>query len=220
MSPSCKYEIKILDKSSVDSILRLQEVVMNSLEKEELYFPLSKEEVEVAINGDGITVGAYDGKELIGFTILTFSGNSLKAEFNISENKDKVAYIKATNIHPSYRGKGLQKILTGYLIEQVKECNDYRYFYATVSPYNYSSVLSLMSVGLEIIAIKFLFNHYLRYVLFLDTKREKSNIDRNNIEFISIKNIAMQMDFLKRGFFGINYSKKSEDIIIQFVEGQ
>lgn len=218
MSPNCKYEIKVLDKSSMDNILRLQEIVIDSLEKEECYFPLSKEEVEAALNGDGITVGAYDGIELIGFTILTFSGNSLKEQ--LPENKDKVAYIKATNVHPSYRGNRLQKILTSYLIEKAKACYDYRYFYATVSPYNYSSVLSLMSVGLEIRAIEFLFNDYLRYVVFLDTKKEKNNIERSNVEFISIKNIAMQMEFLKRGFCGINYSKKSEDIIIQFVEGQ
>lgn len=102
-----------LTPQHLQQIEELQVEVYEALADQSILQPLSTEEFEYILNGNGMMIGAYVEDELIAFRALLnppIDEEHLGYDCGITENEfQRVLYQEISNVSPKYRGYGLQK---------------------------------------------------------------------------------------------------------------
>ena len=143
-------EIYRLGKKEVTDIQTLMVDVMSRLVSQDLFAMDDEDYLHTYVLENGEIYGAYLNGSLVAYSVLTFpkqSENNLGREFGVPEKElSFVAFLEATVVHESVRGRGLQRHFHGLREQRARE-NGCRYLYSTVHPDNFVSIRNLESEG-------------------------------------------------------------------------
>ncbi|MBD8026982.1 GNAT family N-acetyltransferase [Ureibacillus sp. Re31] len=210
------YYVKILNKSDLPKVLALQEVVYEALPNKDILQPLSEEEFLVMLKGDGLLIGTFVGEKLIAFRGVVapkIDEEHLGYDIGLVKESDlkRVLYQEISNVHPDYRGYGLQKTLAKVIMRQI-DMNQYDYLAATVMPYNIASLKDKFAQGFYIVSLKYIYGGKLRYVFALDL-REEPNYEDEPVT-ISMGDVESQQRLLQEGFIGVEMKPLGNDWVV------
>ena len=213
-----EYIVRVLTPEHLESILRLQHTVLRAMENDDFLSPLTIVEFEDSL-AHNLMIGAFVDNELIAFRALALPPmDDYHLGYDIglsSEQLEHVVYQEITNVHPDYRGFGLQKKL-GVIIMERLDASTYTYICATVAPFNIASLKDKLSQGMVIGALKKKYGGMLRYVFY-----KKLHVDRDSGEsFIEIPMDAMdkQQQLLADGWIGTAIFQKENVWYVSFEE--
>lgn len=214
-----EIEIKPLTLVHLDEIIQLQNEVISALETSSALQPLSKAEFTSILSGKGLLIGAYDEQKLIAFRALLepeIDEDHLGKDAGLAEQDwSSVIYSEITNVHPDFRGNGLQVLLGKVLLKAIDQ-ERYRYVAATVAPFNIPSLRDKFAHGLQIVGLKEKYEGMLRYILIKDFSRPEkidAYIEEKQISMIHTKE---QQDLLQNGWLGVGIEKKNEEWHVLF----
>ncbi|SDO21187.1 hypothetical protein SAMN05518871_11245 [Psychrobacillus sp. OK028] len=213
-----KYIVRELTLEHMDSILRLQHIVLRAMENDNFLSPLTVGEYEDSIVRN-LMIGAFVDNELIAFRALAVppvDEQHLGYDIGLShEQLEKVVYQEITNVHPQFRGFGLQKKL-GAIIMELLDASPYTHVCATVAPFNIASLKDKLSQGMVIGALKKKYGGMLRYVFY-----KKIHVARNNgVKFIEIPMdaIEQQQQLIADGWIGTAILQKENTWYVTYEE--
>ncbi|PEF58566.1 N-acetyltransferase [Bacillus cereus] len=215
-----RFHVTLLSLEHIEQILLLQNVVVEALEDKSRLQPLSQEEFQYILEGNGMMIGAFIENELIAFRALLvppIDDEHLGLDIGLPESElHCVIYQEISNVHPKCRGNGMQKILATVIMDELqKEDSKYDYVCCTVAPFNIPSLKDKFAQGMEIAALKEKYGGSLRYV-FVKELREDNERDWTDIKSVPMNNAGGQQALLSEGYRGFEMEKVDGDFIVKF----
>jgi len=175
--------VNYLTMAELDQIEEVQRSVMDTLTEGSQYQSLTTEEF-MKLLSDRTLIGAYHEGTLIAFRALLIP--PLDAEhlgYDIGyplETLDRVLYQEVTNVHPDYRGYGLQQHLGRLLMKELEHGSRFELVCATVAPFNIPSLKDKFALGLRIGALKPKYGGKLRYIFMKELHSDWRTRDGEN----------------------------------------
>ncbi|PEI92585.1 N-acetyltransferase [Bacillus pseudomycoides] len=215
-----RFQIAPLSLEHIQQILSLQNVVIETLENKDILQPLTLEEYQYILDGNGLMIGAFVDQELIAFRALLappIDDEHLGFDIGLTKDDlDRVIYQEISNVHPKCRGNGMQKILAKVLMEQLTQTDSkYDYVCCTVAPFNIPSLKDKFAQGMEIAALKEKYGGNMRYV-FVKELRENEKKERKDIKSIAMSDIAGQQVLLAEGYRGYEMEQHDVEYCVRF----
>ncbi|HDR3650892.1 TPA: GNAT family N-acetyltransferase [Bacillus cereus] len=214
------FHVTLLSLEHIEQILLLQNIVVEALEDKSRLQPLSQEEFQYILEGNGMMIGAFIENELIAFRALLvppIDAEHLGLDIGLPESElHRVIYQEISNVHPNCRGNGMQKILATVIMDKLqKEDSKYDYVCCTVAPFNIPSLKDKFAQGMEIAALKEKYGGSLRYV-FVKELRGDNERDWTDIKSVPMNNAGGQQALLSEGYRGFEMEKVDGDFIVKF----
>ncbi|BCD21429.1 hypothetical protein BC30090_0326 [Bacillus cereus] len=214
------FHVTLLSLEHIEQILLLQNVVVEALEDKSRLQPLSLEEFQYILEGNGMMIGAFIENELIAFRALLvppIDDEHLGLDIGIPERElHRVIYQEISNVHPNWRGNGMQKILATVIMDELqKEDSKYDYVCCTVAPFNIPSLKDKFAQGMEIAALKEKYGGSMRYVFVKELRGVKER-DWTDIKSIPMNNAGGQQALLSEGYRGYEMEKVDGDFVVKF----
>ncbi|AAT62109.1 MULTISPECIES: hypothetical protein [Bacillus] len=214
------FHVTLLSLEHIEQILLLQNVVVEALEDKSRLQPLSQEEFQYILEGNGMMIGAFIENELIAFRALLvppIDDEHLGLDIGLPESElHRVIYQEISNVHPNWRGNGMQKILATLIMDELqKEDSKYDYVCCTVAPFNIPSLKDKFAQGMKIAALKEKYGGSMRYV-FVKELREDNERDWTEIENVLMSDAGGQQALLSEGYRGYKMEKVDEDFVVKF----
>ncbi|PGB54688.1 N-acetyltransferase [Bacillus anthracis] len=215
-----RFHVTLLSLEHIEQILLLQNVVVEALEDKSRLQPLSQEEFQYILEGNGMMIGAFIENELIAFRALLvppIHDEHLGLDIGLLESElHRVIYQENSNVHPNWRGNGMQKILATVIMDELqKEDSKYDYVCCTVAPFNIPSLKDKFAQGMKIAALKEKYGGSMRYV-FVKELREDNERDWTEIENVLMSDAGGQQALLSEGYRGYKMEKVDEDFVVKF----
>ncbi|MGG0302857.1 GNAT family N-acetyltransferase [Bacillus albus] len=214
------FHVTLLSLEHMEQILSLQNVVVEALEDKSRLQPLSLEEFQYILEGNGMMIGAFIENELIAFRALLvppIDEEHLGLDIGIPESElHRVIYQEISNVHPNCRGNGMQKILATVIMDELqKEDRQYDYVCCTVAPFNIPSLKDKFAQGMEIAALKEKYGGSMRYVL---VKELRENIEKNwmDVRSVPMSDAGGQQALLSDGYRGYEMKNVDGDLVVKF----
>lgn len=205
-----------LSLEQLQPIEALQRKVYGALDDPSILQPLSREELENILNGNGIMIGAFVADRLIAFRALLIPQPDEEEHLGVdigAEDLTKVIYQEISNVDPEYRGHGLQKTLGTIIMDQIDPAK-FDYICATVKPFNIASLKDKFSQGMVITALKYKYGGKLRYV-FAKYLKEPKQFTSESVT-VPMDNIELQQQLLKEGFFGVSMIQLADEWHVRY----
>lgn len=214
------FQVTLLSLEHIEQILSLQNIVVEALEDKSRLQPLSQEEFQYILEGNGMMIGAFIENELIAFRALLvppIDDEHLGLDIGLSESElHRVIYQEISNVHPNCRGNGMQKILANVIMDELqKEDSKYDYVCCTVAPFNIPSLKDKFAQGMAIAALKEKYGGNLRYVFVKELRRDKEN-DWTDVQSILMSDASGQQALLSEGYLGYEMEKTADTFIVKF----
>ncbi|HGP3677110.1 TPA: GNAT family N-acetyltransferase [Bacillus pacificus] len=215
-----RFHVTLLTLENIEQILSLQNVVVETLEDKSRLQPLSLEEFQYILEGNGMMIGAFIKNELIAFRALLvppMDDEHLGLDIGLPESElHRVIYQEISNVHPNCRGNGMQKILATVIMDELqKENGKYDYVCCTVAPFNIPSLKDKFSQGMEIAALKEKYGGSMRYVFVKELRGVKKQ-DWTDIKIVPMSDAGGQQALLSEGYRGYEMEKVDRDFIVKF----
>lgn len=211
------FDIRILAMEHLPIILQLQTIVYNALPDQSVLQPLSQEEFEYILLGNGLMIGAFVGENLIAFRALLepeIDDEHLGRDCGVKESQlPRVLYQEISNVSPDYRGFGLQQTLAKVIMNQV-DVKRFDYICATVKPFNIPSLKDKFSQGMVVVALKIKYGGKLRYVFFKKTVEEILSFTESCKVLMS--STKMQQQLLKEGWLGVQIFMENDEWFVEY----
>ena len=207
---------RLLQESDLDTIQALQHDVCAALEDPNTLQPLSEQELLHILGGNGVMLGVFVEDSLVAFRALLKPGADEEEHLGLdvgAGDLSRVLYQEISNVHPSYRGHGLQKLMAGWIMKEV-DARDIDWVCATVMPYNIASLKDKFAQGMYIYALKFKYGGKLRYVFGKNLGRPHQ-FGGEQIA-VPMGNTDEQQRLLKEGFIGISMEIQDEDWFVLY----
>ncbi|MDQ0245010.1 GNAT superfamily N-acetyltransferase [Bacillus fengqiuensis] len=214
------FSVRSLTLENLQQILRLQESVIESLEQKAVLQPLTLEEFQYILEGNGLMIGAFVKGELIAFRALLVppidQEGHLGRDFGLTEEElQQVIYQEISNVHPDYRGNGLQKKLAVLIMKELREMNKaYIYVCCTVAPFNIPSLKDKFEQGMEIVSLKEKYDGLLRYTFMKKIDEDKQR--GTGITTIKMSDTAGQQALLKEGWSGFQMENRDGVYVVHY----
>ncbi|PEB83331.1 N-acetyltransferase [Bacillus nitratireducens] len=214
------FHVTLLSLEHMEQILSLQNVVVEALEDKGRLQPLSLEEFQYILEGNGMMIGAFIENELIAFRALLvppIDDEHLGLDIGLSENElHRVIYQEISNVHPNCRGNGMQKILATVIMDELqKEDSKYDYVCCTVAPFNIPSLKDKFAQGMEIAALKEKYGGSMRYVFVKKLRADKEN-NWTDIKDVPMSDVSEKQTLLSEGYRGYEMEKVDGDFVVKF----
>ncbi|ARX69642.1 N-acetyltransferase [Bacillus thuringiensis] len=214
------FHVTLLSLEHIEQILSLQNIVVEALEDKRRLQPLSQEEFQYILEGNGMMIGAFIENKLIAFRALLvppIDDEHLGLDIGLPESElHRVIYQEISNVHPNCRGNGMQKILANVIMDELqKEDSKYDYVCCTVAPFNIPSLKDKFAQGMAIAALKEKYGGSLRYVFVKKLRRDKEN-DWTDIQSILMSDASGQQALLSEGYRGYEMEKTADTFIVKF----
>ncbi len=225
-------------------MIALQDVVCRQLSSAELYFPLTDLEMHELVSPDGLCVGVEYDERLVAFFGILFMGDrpdNVGQDMGIPNAElPLVAYFKATNVLPEFRGQGLQKRMTQWLfsemglgaqrldsdkgMDSVKPsrpgASRSKWLSSTVSPLNLPSLKSFLDSGFWIAGLKPKYLGSMRFLMVRQRVTQWYALDHSIS--VPVGDYAQQISLLDSGWSGVKFDSLTADPHILYIrsEGQ
>lgn len=214
------FHVTLLSLEHIEQILSLQNIVVEALEDKSRLQPLSQEEFQYILEGNGMMIGAFIENELIAFRALLvppIDDEHLGLDIGIAESElHRVIYQEISNVHPSCRGNGMQKILATVIMDELqKEDSKYDYVCCTVAPFNIPSLKDKFAQGMDIAALKEKYGGSMRYVFVKELRGVKKR-DWTDIKSVPMSDTGGQQGLLSEGYRGYEMEKIDDTFIVKF----
>ncbi|MEK5078956.1 GNAT family N-acetyltransferase [Solibacillus sp. FSL W7-1436] len=215
-----RYEVYLLDETHIPELVTLQQEVVNALPDKAILQPLDNDELSFILSGNGLMIGIFVEEKLIAFRALLepmIDKEHLGYDIGLETEEElrKVLYQEISNVHPDYRGYGLQRTMADIIMQQVDE-SKFNTVCATVMPGNIASLKDKFSQHMHIAALKLKYGGKLRYV-FMKSLPYKGH-EWTEEQFVPMKSTEAQQQLLKSGFIGISMKADGADWLIQYVK--
>lgn len=210
------FTYRTLTDSDLHSIQAVQADVCAALENPAILQPLSDEELLNILSGNGVMIGVFASERLIAFRAL------LKPQVDEDEHlgadvgaKDfsRVLYQEISNVHPAFRGHGLQKLMAQWIMEKVN-LTHYDWICATVMPYNIASLKDKFAQGMYVYALKWKYGGKLRYVFGKDLHGNRACTSTSIC--VSMGDTDKQQQLLADGFVGVAMEQIDGDWFVEY----
>ena len=200
------YVVRRLTETDIPAVLRLQDIVVEHLNDKTKLQPLSEEEFRYITNGDGLLIGVFVEEKLISFRALVVPNTMeehLGLDAGLSEAElDLVIYQDISNVHPDWRGLGLQKRMAAWIMEELaKSDHPYKYVCSTVAPFNIPSLKDKFAQGMEIVALKPKYGGHLRYIFCKELQESSTKRDGEPV-LCEMADTKAQQKLLAQGYRG------------------
>ncbi|PHB88074.1 N-acetyltransferase [Bacillus wiedmannii] len=214
------FHVTLLTLENIEQILSLQNVVVEALEDKSRLQPLSLEEFQYILEGNGMMIGAFIENELIAFRALLvppIDDEHLGLDIGIPESElHRVIYQEISNVHPNSRGNGMQKILAIVIMDELqKEDSKYDYVCCTVAPFNIPSLKDKFAQGMKIAALKEKYSGSMRYIFVKELRGDKEK-NWMDIKSIPMSDAGGQQALLSEGYRGYEMEKVDGDFVVKF----
>ncbi|HDW8007997.1 TPA: GNAT family N-acetyltransferase [Bacillus cereus] len=214
------FHVTLLSLEHIEQILSLQNIVVEALEDKSRLQPLSQEEFQYILEGNGMMIGAFIKNKLIAFRALLvppIDDEHLGLDIGLSESElHRVIYQEISNVHPNCRRNGMQKILANVIMDELqKEDSKYDYVCCTVAPFNIPSLKDKFAQGMAIAALKEKYGGSLRYVFVKKLRGDKES-DWTDIQSILMSDASGQQALLSEGYRGYEMEKTADTFIVKF----
>ncbi|CAG9612332.1 hypothetical protein BACCIP111899_01505 [Bacillus rhizoplanae] len=214
------FKVTPLSLHHIEQILSVQDDVIEALENKQSLQPLTLEEFQNILTGNGLMIGAFANEQLIAFRALLIppiDEEHLGLDIGLQgEELERVIYQEVSNVHPTHQGNGLQKMLAKLIMAQLKQVdNKYDYVCCTVAPFNIPSLKDKFAQGMEVAALKEKYSDRLRYVFVKDLKSERQ-IEWVNVEELLMSDIAGQKKLLMEGYRGYEMEFRGGEYLVRF----
>ncbi|PFF30255.1 N-acetyltransferase [Bacillus cereus] len=214
------FHVTLLSLEHMEQILSLQNVVVEALEDKGRLQPLSLEEFQYILEGNGMMIGAFIENELIAFRALLvppIDDEHLGLDIGLPENElHRVIYQEISNVHPNCRGNGMQKILATVIMDELqKEDSKYDYVCCTVAPFNIPSLKDKFAQGMEIAALKEKYGGSMRYIFVKELRGDKEN-NWTDIKDVPMSDVSEKQTLLSEGYRGYEMEKVDGDFVVKF----
>ncbi|WP_066069059.1 GNAT family N-acetyltransferase [Neobacillus soli] len=217
------FYVRKLTVDDLRDILLLQEQVVLQLEDKWVLQPLSEEEFQFILTGNGLMIGAFAAGELIAFRALLvppLDEEHLGWDLGLAERElPRVIYQEISSVLPEYRGNGLQKTLAKLIMEELgRQNNKFRYICCTVAPFNIPSLKDKFAQGMQIGALKEKYGGRLRYIFVkeLAEGNEGAIPVWKEITTIHMADIAAQKEKLSQGWRGFQMEENHGTISVNY----
>lgn len=215
-----RFEVRKLVLEDLTDILQVQEQVVHHLNDKDVLQPLTKEEFQYILEGNGLMIGAFVCEELIAFRALLappIDEEHLGRDIGLIEDElSKVIYQEISNVLPAYRGNKLQQTLATLIMKELKKHEpSYRYVCCTVAPFNIPSLKDKFAQGMEIVALKEKYGRRMRYVFVKDL----SAVDASpwqEIQIIEMNDIASQQEIIAKGWRGFKMEEQEGTQLVYY----
>lgn len=206
------FTVQTLTKEHLSAILNVQAEVVYHLKEKNSLQPLTVEEFQFILEGNGLMIGAFVMGELIAFRALLvplIDDEHLGKDIGLPEEElQKVIYQEISNVLPAYRGNQLQKILAVLIMNELaKSDQDYRYVCCTVAPFNIPSLKDKFSQGMKIAVLKEKYGGSLRYIFVKDISDAEEFYEDETIA-IRMDNFDAQQARLAEGWQGVRMEER------------
>ncbi|MFK4378832.1 hypothetical protein ABH948_004251 [Bacillus sp. RC218] len=214
------FHVTLLSLEHMEQILSLQNVVVEALEDKGRLQPLSLEEFQYILEGNGMMIGAFIQNELIAFRALLvppIDDEHLGLDIGLSESElHRVIYQEISNVHPNCRGNGMQKTLATVIMDELqKEDSQYDYVCCTVAPFNIPSLKDKFAQGMEIAALKEKYGGSMRYV-FVKELRKDTERDWTNVKSVPMSDVSEKQALLSEGYRGYAMERIDDTFTVKF----
>lgn len=212
------YEVKKLTLDDLPQILTLQKTVVDALPDKEALQPLTVEEFQNILKGNGVLVGVFVEDRLIAFRALLIpdmDDQDLAKDIGLSDEADlkRVCYQEISNVHPDFRGYGFQKKMASIIMKLI-DTSQFDYVLATVMPYNIPSIKDKFHQGMHIAAVKEKYGGKLRYIFFKPLHKELPLAEES--VFCSMGDIEGQKHLLNNGYVGVALKQQGDDWLVEY----
>ena len=116
------------------------------------------------------------------------------------EDLEQVANLQMICVHPKFRGNSLGRQMNSHAIEIIRQLRRYTHLCATVSPYNYRNIRTLLKSGFTIRTLKTKYNGKLRYVVYQNLTRAVEYLEKNERVSVRLTDVERQKELIHRGF--------------------
>ena len=214
------FHVTLLSLEHIEQILSLQNIVVEALEDKSRLQPLSQEEFQYILEGNGMMIGAFIENKLIAFRALLvppINDEHLGLDIDIAESElHRVIYQEISNVHPSCRGNGMQKVLATVIMDELqKEDSNYDYVCCTVAPFNIPSLKDKFAQGMEIAALKEKYGGSMRYVFVKELRGDKEN-DWTDVKSVPMSDASGQQALISEGYRGYEMKNVDGDFVVKF----
>ncbi|MDD4163186.1 MAG: hypothetical protein PHW87_11980 [Methanothrix sp.] len=209
--------MRFMDESHLMDIMKLQDLIIHSLEDREIYRTHSPDYFKDHFQMENSIIGTFTNDGLIAYSVLYFPGEK-EDNFGVdislhSDELDKVVHMATVAVHPAYRGNSLQRMMQGIHLE-VAMGMGYEHACCMVSPKNRPSLQNIFSHGLIIKALKVKFDHRLRYIM-------HKNLTCSRIIFpeefrIKSSDVEGQVGLLNRGYLGFRMIELPDGFAVSY----
>ncbi|WP_214745258.1 GNAT family N-acetyltransferase [Exiguobacterium sp. s189] len=210
-------QVRVLTLSDLPELLSIQEAVIQALAEPEHYQSLSIEEFTKLLT-DQTLIGATSEGRLIAFRAMLIppiDDEHLGRDIGWPEDSlERVLYQEVTNVHPDFRGYGLQTHLGKLLMSQVESDNRFDVVCATVAPFNIPSMKDKFTLGLRIGALKEKYGGKLRYIFYKELHRSWQ--PTSEVVDVTMEERARQVKLLQDGWFGTGLMKQGEQWVVRY----
>lgn len=216
-------QIVRLEQLRLSELMDVQKIVCDHLPTPELYFPVSEPEMLELLGPDAICFGAQHDGQLVGFFGVLFMGDrpgNVGEDLGLAAQElPLVAYFKAVNVLPDYRGIGLQERMTKALFAEMgvggSSATDvdsahptpkapgvppFKWLCSTVSPLNVSSLKIFLDHGFWVAGLKPKYLGYQRCLLLRPRWDTKPKNEGGVV--VSLQDYPGQTKLLKSGMVG------------------
>jgi len=215
------YILRVLNSNDIPQIMDLQNLVIGLLKNRSFCVTLTPDEHYEIINGNGESIGLFVQDKLCAVCSILFPGHrednmARELDFNNQELLH-VAQLELSMVHPDLRGNNLQKKMADMLARRAKKKKNYRYLFTTVSPYNYPSIKTVTSMGLNIAKLCKMYYQWDRYVVYKDFDNPLK-LDKSSTLHVPGTFFEKQQELLNNGYFGFSQLKDEEGLKIMFAK--
>lgn len=217
---SLPFTVQTLTKVHLAAILDVQEEVVHHLKEKNSLQPLTVEEFQFIVEGNGFMIGAFVKGKLIAFRALLvplIDDEHLGKDIGLHEEElPKVIYQEISNVLPAFRGNQLQKTLALLIMKELEKWNQsYRYVCCTVAPFNIPSLKDKFSQGMRVAALKEKYGGSLRYIFVKDLLDTKEFSEDKTIA-IRMGDFAVQQAKLAEGWQGLRMEERDKEIWVVY----
>ena len=210
------FTYRTLTDSDLHSIQAVQADVCATLENPAILRPLSDEELLNILSGNGVMIGVFASERLIAFRALLKPQVDEDEHLGVdvgAKNFSRVLYQEISNVHPAFRGHGLQKLMAQWIMEKV-DLTQYDWICATVMPYNIASLKDKFAQGMYVYALKWKYGGKLRYVFGKHLHGNRPFTSASIL--VSMGDTERQQQLLADGFVGIAMEQNDDDWFVEY----
>lgn len=163
-------ELKLLDLSYLDEIMKLQSDIYEGMDNKEFYSCTTRDEFEETLKETGKIIGCItlEDNKLIAIGVYVqygYNEHNYGYDINIKgEELLRVGQLESSLVLKDFRGNRLQKIICTYL-ERIAKDTGIKWLCATVEPNNKYSLNSVKELGYKVMVEKLKYGGLNRYIL-------------------------------------------------------
>lgn len=207
-----------LTTSDLPEIKQLQAKVIEHLSDKNFLQPLTDDEFEYILEGNGVLVGVRAEGSLIAFRALLDPGEDaehLGKDAGIPQKQwSSVLYSEITNVDPAFQGNGLQRQLGKIVMGEV-DTEQYTYVCATVAPFNIASIKDKLELGMHIAALSVKYETLIRYIMMKNLATEAAVTNDDPIE-VGMGETTEQQKLLQAGWIGTSIQLREEGYTVTY----